>query len=244
MKFKRFVLIISVLCFSISATGCGEALYTMTDEEETIISLYAAKMVSKFNKNQTNGICNARIKEGELDGAYSSAPEIDEILPEDSIDDTGLVYDPETGELIEQGPEATEVQGGYSFTDAIAVENVSFNCASFEVAKEYKATSSFILTEVKGKSYVVLKIDATNNSDEEVVFDNDLSFKLSVNGSSYSSTQNTFLSNDLSTYNGSVGAGDTKKFVLVFQFSDSEIEDITSLSLQVTNDGTTREANI
>ena len=99
MKTNRILLLISVLCFSLLATGCGEPLYEMTSEEEAIISLYASKAVAKFNKNQVVGIANPRVKKGELDEEYSP----DEEQPDDEAleeEDTGETIDPETGEVI------------------------------------------------------------------------------------------------------------------------------------------------
>lgn len=249
MKIKRFILLISVLSFSLFASGCGQSLMVMSDSEEEVIALYAAKMVAKFNKNQTTGICNVRVKEGELDEAYGLAPEDETVAGDDNTADESLNYDPETGELISpELDEETQVDEGYSFTDAIAIEGVEFECSSFNVCSEFKASSSFILTEVKGKSYLVLYIDGTNTTDNDIDFSNlsEKTFNLSLNSdsSSKSASQSTPLNNDLSSYDGVLAAGETKSFVLVFQFSNSSVENITSLNLEVTSDGNTRGTSI
>ena len=71
MKIKSLGLLISILSIAFLFTGCGEPLMKMTAEEEAIITAYASKAVSKFNKNQTIGIANARVREGELDEEYN-----------------------------------------------------------------------------------------------------------------------------------------------------------------------------
>jgi len=225
----------------------------MTEEEEAIITLYASKTVAKFNKNQNIGICNARVKDGELEDTEETQ-EADE--SEDNIQDTSdenlSEIDSETGKPIVSdeasdlettdltSEEAAGEDTGYSFTDAIGIDGIEFTCSQFDVSEEY-STSKFVLSKIKGKKYLILSIDATNNSESSVDFSNyNRSYSLSVNGGEKSSTQMTPLSNDLANYDGVLAAGDSKTFILVFLFSNSSVEDITSLELFVTSDGTTR----
>lgn len=252
MKIKRFLLLISVMCFSLFFTACGEPLYTMTEEEEAVITAYASKTVSKFNKNQTTGIANARVKEGELDDEYepneADSEGTEEVIGEEN---TEVEYDPETGEPIvtdetqDETSEETSDDAGYSMTDAIEIPGVEFTCSEFDVTSDYK-TNNFVLSQVSGKKYVVLSIEAKNTSDSSVDFSNytGRTYNLSLNGGAKTSTQYTPLSNDLANYDGILAAGDSKSFILVFLFSDSSVENISSLELFITSDGTTRGTTI
>ncbi len=257
MKTNRIILFTSVLCFSLLATGCGEPLMEMTSEEEAIISLYSAKAVAKFNQNQIIGIANARVKKGELDMDYKPGEE-EQIEGEENSEEPEI--DPETGEPIENPDaqeinadgEQTEAEGqnsqdaGYSFTDAVGIEGVSFVCSEFDVTSEYKPTSSFILSKVSGKKYLVLNIKATNESEADIDFSkySKRTYSLSLNGGEKVNSQFTPLTNDLSSFKGSLKAGESKDFVLVFLFSNSAVENITSLELFVTSDGNSRETSI
>ncbi|SFN97001.1 hypothetical protein SAMN05216351_102134 [Pseudobutyrivibrio sp. JW11] len=252
MKIKRFFLLISVMCFSLLFTACGEPLYTMTEEEEAVITAYASKTVSKFNKNQTTGIANARVKAGELDDEYepdeAESEETEEVIDEEN---TEVEYDPETGEPIvtDETEEGTDEEGsedaGYSMTDAIEIPGVEFTCSEFDVTSDYK-TNNFVLQQVSGKKYIVLSIEAKNTSDSSVNFSNytGRTYNLSLNGGTKASTQYTPLSNDLANYDGILAAGESKSFILVFLFSDSSVENISSLELFITSDGTTRGTTI
>ena len=261
MKSNRILLFASVLCFSLLATGCGEPLMEMTSEEEAIISLYSAKAVAKFNKNQVIGIANARVKKGELEEGYKPNEEEDDTEPiegDENAEETEPQIDPETGEPIvdasQDAEEAAEIDAsddsskdeGYSFTEAVGIEGVDFICSEFDVSSEYKPSSSFILSKVNGKQYLVLNIEATNKSDAAVDFSKytKRSYSLSLNGGEKSKSQFTPLTNDLSSYKGTLKAGETKSFVLVFLFSDSAVDSITSLQLFVTSDDTTRGTTI
>lgn len=256
MKINRILLLTSVLCFSLLGTGCGEPLYEMTSEEEAIIALYSAKAVAKFNKNQVIGIANARVKPGELDDTYKPEEEeevAEAIEGEENAEETEPQIDPETGEPIVQEDSSEEGEGGtdfdasgYSFTNAVGIEGVSFVCSEFDVTTEYKPTSSFILSKVSGKQYVVLSIDATNESEADINF-SDFSkrtYSLSLNGGEQTKTVFTPLPNDLANFKGTLAKGETKKFILVFLFSDSAVDNITSLELFVKSDDTTRGTSI
>ena len=257
MKIRRLFLVNSILCFSLLFTGCGEPLYTMTPEEEAIITLYASKTVAKFNKNQTTGIANARVKPGELDEIVEEEEqEPEEIIEEQEEENPEVELDPETGEPITpQEPEATEEESeegeapsentGYSFTEAIGIPGIEFSCSEFDVTPEYK-TSNFVLSKVSGKQYLVLEITAENTSGASVDFKEygNRKYSLSLNGAKAADTVFTPLGNDLATYNGIIKNGDSKSFILVFLFSNSSVEDITSLNLYVDSDGSTKGTTI
>ncbi|SDH48174.1 hypothetical protein SAMN05421493_101650 [Pseudobutyrivibrio sp. 49] len=261
MKTNRIFLMISVLCFSLFATGCGEQLYEMTSEEEAIISLYASKAVAKFNKNQVIGIANARVKKGELDEDYEPDEEQadDEALEEA---DTGETIDPETGEVIppegepgedseaqegaeEQAQEDVSVEAGYSFTNAVDISGVEFTCSKFDVSSDFK-TSSFYMKPASGKKYLTLYIDAVNTTDGTVDFSqySGRTYSLSLNGGEKNKAQITMLPNDLSSYKGTMSGKEKKTFVIVFSFSNSAVENISSVELYVTSDGATRGAEV
>lgn len=254
MKINRILLVTSVLCFSLLGTGCGDPLLEMTSEEEAIIALYSAKAVAKFNKNQIIGIANARVRKGELEEDYKPNEEeevADAIEGEGNAEETEPQIDPETGEPIVSDTEGAEQvdtnnNSGLSFSDAIGVDGVDFICSEFDVTTEYKPTDSFILSKVNGKQYVVLSIEATNTTEAAIDFSSfsKRTYSLSLNGGDKANTVFTPLPNDLANFKGKLGAGESKKFILVFLFSNSSVENISSLELFVTSDDSTRETAI
>ena len=164
------------------------------------------------------------------------------ISPPESETESEEQADEPEGEISEELDEAS----GYSFTEAISIPGVEFSCSEFEVTQEYK-TNNFVLSKVGGKQYLVLHIVATNTATSSVDFSQynaNKKYSLSLNKGAEESTVFTPLSNDLAMYNGVLKAGDTKNFILVFLFSNSSVEDITSLKLFVNSDGTTRGTTI
>ncbi len=125
------------------------------------------------------------------------------------------------------------------------IESVEFSYSEFDGIRENN-TNSFLIENVSGKKYLVLSITAKNTSKSSVDFSKyaDRSYSLSLNGGEKTKTEFTPLGNDLNNYDGLLAAGDTKSLVLVFLFSDSSVENITSLELFVTSEDTTRGTTI
>lgn len=234
-------LMVLVMCF---ATGCGDALYTLTDEEEQTIVLYSAKMVSKFNKFQTTGVCNATIREGELPIAgMSNIPNENmvsvtdpDIIPTDTQQQTST----EPADNPVSQPEVSTVPTTTAPLDTvIGMEGLDLSITNYEVSSICTATDFFELTCPAGYSYLVLHLDGTNTTGSDMMIDgfvNGNKYTLTVDGVYKSNNQTTVLLNDLATYKGTIAAGDTKEFVLVFQYKTTQLENFSTLSLMVTSD--------
>ena len=113
----------------------------------------------------------------------------------------------------------------------------------FDVCDEYKASSKFVLTQEQGKKYLVLYIEGKNISDGDIEISRGNHYELIVDGNKSASTK-TYVSKDLANFKGTVEKGATKDYILVFQYDNSSVEDISSVSLQVTNNGETRGTTI
>ncbi len=227
MKLKRAVFCSILVCFALNLGGCGDKMYTLTEEEAEIIALYSAKMVSKFNKDQKTGINNAIISDEEL--GITAAEEDDIISSDPLVDgDTEVSADNEDSE-------ATPVATGGRLSN-MAVDGIDFVLDDYEVTNEYKASDVFVLNAAKGSSYVVLNLLATNNTDDDIdvdVLDSGNVYRLTVNGKATVTAQTTILMNDLSTYQGTINAGETKELILVFEFKKDQIDSVEKLSVGV-----------
>ena len=66
MKSSKMKMTALVLAAAFTFTGCGEALYELTPEEELAVVSYASHVVAKFNKYQRDG--EVFVKQAILDG--------------------------------------------------------------------------------------------------------------------------------------------------------------------------------
>ena len=110
MKYKKQVLCGLMLCFCLCMTGCGK-LYVMTDDEENQVVLYAAKMVSKYNRAQDTGY------------SYVS----DEHKDKQKDTDVGQSDDASVDETQQEKTQMT-------LSDVIGISGISFSYQGYDIS--------------------------------------------------------------------------------------------------------------
>lgn len=233
MKKKRvlFLGISLLLCFVFS--GCGDTMYSLTEEEEQLIVDYTAKVVAKYNKASDVGVSKLY---------FSSEDEDTEESEEQN--DVGEEEIPDSPDIGTTEGATGEATSQVSFGEAFGFESVEFSNEGFEVEQEYNNSDMVLLKAPKGKNYFVLNIKATNVSDSAVDLDllsADPKFTVSLNGNSYNN-ETTILLNDLTTYQGKLSAKGSTNLVILFLVPATSKEEIGDISLAATINGVT--ANI
>ncbi len=224
MKYKKQVLCGVMLCFCLLLTGCGK-LYVMTEEEEDQVVLYAAKMVSKYNRAQDTG--------------YSYVSKENKDKQQDADTDAD-------GDADEQNTQQSEPQ--MTLSDAIGIAGVSFSYQGYDISTSYETTDVAIPDAGEGYSYLILHIQVTNTTEQAVLVDlinQPITYKVTINDETTVDGLTTLSMADLSTYyNKSLGAQETVDTDLLFQVSTADLENISSLALQVSKDGQTNTINL
>ncbi len=218
MNVKKRILGGVLLLLCVFCTGCSAQLYDLTDEEEEMIVLYSAKIVSKYNRAQDTGYCYAR-------------------EPEESADEE----EPETD--TEPQPEEGAGEEPPSFSDIVAVDGLQFEYQGYDIAAEYTSDDIALPAAEEGSSYLILHILATNTTAQDLTVDllsSPITYTLSLNDNVSAECISTLSMEDLSTYyNRSFAAGTTDDTVLLFQVKTEYLQEITSLALQVEKQGQT-----
>ena len=224
MKYKKQVLCGVMLCFCLLLTGCGK-LYVMTEEEEEQVVLYAAKMVSKYNRAQDTG--------------YSYVSKDNKDKQQDADTDAD-------GDADEQNTQQSEPQ--MTLSDAIGIAGVSFSYQGYDISTSYETTDVAIPDAGEGYSYLILHIQVTNTTEQAVLVDlinQPITYKVTINDETTVDGLTTLSMADLSTYyNKCLGAQETVDTDLLFQVSTADLENISSLTLQVSKDGQTNTINL
>ena len=224
MKYKKQVLCGVMLCFCLLLTGCGK-LYVMTEEEEDQVVLYAAKMVSKYNRAQDTG--------------YSYVSKENKDKQQDADTDAD-------GDADEQNTQQSEPQ--MTLSDAIGIAGVSFSYQGYDISTSYETTDVAIPDAGEGYSYLILHIQVTNTTEQAVLVDlinQPITYKITINDETTVDGLTTLSMADLSTYyNKSLDAQETVNTDLLFQVSTTDLENISSLILQVSKDGQTNTINL
>ncbi len=236
---KRSGLVGVVLCLFL--TGCGEELWTMTPEEESLIVAYASGAVAKNNKYQAQGL------------TYYEEPEAEEPQPEPEQEPSDPyqeeVQQPDGGSAPNQEqPDETEQTGvTATLTDAAGLAPVTAEYYGYKVMDKYMEGNYFALAAQPGNQLVVLSIGLSNSTQQPVECNNiarNIRCTLVVNGEAQSDAMSTVLLNDFISYLNTLQPGDTQETILFFEVPGEVAGGIQSLAMELEADGTVYHVNL
>jgi len=249
---KKFLFFaISLLCI-LSFSGCSIVETTeLTEDESDAIAIYTAKIISKYDKDLTQGIVyisnDTRLA---LEGADSEDEDSDAETDTESADsDTTETAESETTEsdTSESETDATgettsdtstdtdNLSGDTTLTDVIGISGVTFSIDSTEIADDYTVEGLYSLFPRTGYEYFIVHVTAHNASSEDVNLDiasKGLKFSCKIGDTSVSS-EGTLLLNDLATYQGTISAGSDLSLVMLYQFKPEVLSAATVYSIRV-----------
>ncbi len=234
-RFKCMLFAVSIT-FVLFLGGCGDKLYELTEEEEDIIARYSAHVLGKYNIYQKDGMTGARPEEPE-----ESEPE----EPAENTDDTqnsGLPNGTGTG------ADAIPVTGTTTFAEAIGhSDDLAVSYEKIYAADSYQEGGYYDLPAEDGYIYLVTEFLVSNPGAADVAVDNlsrGLEFSIALADGNVYKTDGTVLLDDLSTYQGTIAADDTKKMVLLFHVPEAESEQIGEIQFFVTANGEKKSINL
>ena len=244
MKNSRIRITAVLFAIAVTLSGCGDALYELTAEEETILVNYAAQAVAKFNTYQQDGEVFVRQELLEEEETEAVAPAPEESLGEEALLETDTEEPGEMADVSQsQAMQAPEQAGGAdspsTMTDALDLGVVSADYMGNELTKTYMAEDYYAVDAEVGKQFLVVKYNLVNTSNQALHIDilaMTPTFVAVVNGDQKVPAQTTILLNDLSTYQSDIEVEGTNETVLLFQIPE-EVESVSSLQLNVTMNG-------
>ena len=258
---KKISILMAAILLCVSLTGCT-SMISLTDEEEEEIAIYTSSLISKYNRNQTNGLTyiseQRRLEIEELEASYHPEEGIeeedlteDENLensldnPEDSLDENvDATVDDElrTDGSVNPTNTVEEVTGEtITLTELVGKTGISVSYQGAAAATHYGSDGLSDWTPKKGYQLLVMNFQLKNTSSSAVSVD--LSglgfvFRATVDGVTARADQ-TILLDDFQAFEGSIPAGGTQNLVLVFQYPNSGLSDLSNLSLRVDQGGNT-----
>ena len=221
-KYKKLlVLCISACMFLLS--GCGTELYELTVEEEDLIVHYAAYIVAKHNVQQKDGAINVHIEEDTSSEDTQTTTETE----------TESETDTEGGGGSGEGGEAT---GAVTLAEAIGhAQDLTITYTGSYVSDNYVEGSVYSIDADEGKTFYIMKFILTNHTAADVAVDN-VTLNPSFSIKTETMTKNaevTFLMTDLSTYVGTIPAGQSVETILLFEVPAEGAEQIANPTLQI-----------
>lgn len=258
MKNSRMKICTLLLLAGFTITGCGDKLTTLTLDQENLVVSYSAHVVSKYNKNQTDGVTYIK------NAATETSQVNQHQQPKDSVNKSDLTT---TSEHMQTSNNDTQTQNQSTsmtqdmsknetstqtlpeektLTDALAIPSVTANIASYGIESQIMDQSfTFDLSPEKGMKSMVLHVDLTNQGSSDVQCDllsSNVQFQLMVNHTLTVESEKSSLQSDLSAYNQTIKAGDVNHAVLIFSIPQDT--DVSALALIVKSNNVSSTTNI
>ena len=247
MKMKKIAYLLPAVFFAFSLTGCGTQMTELSDEEAEAIAMYSADVVQKYNGTQRKGYSFYIPTQDDADENTSDTPadSTNEAGGETPSSNTPAV---ESGSSVDSG---TSAESGSSvdvsnsvdttLTDLIAVDGVSFAITSGEVVDHYTVEGVMDLSPGSGKEYYLLHVTAVNSGSSDAALDipsKGFTFTCTIGDSTVSASGSGFVSNEFSSWQGSIPAGGQQELLLFFPFKKEALSDTSVFQLTAVKDGT------
>lgn len=240
MKKVLSYLMICICCFMMC--GCTE-YPTMKESDTDLVAEYAAGILLKHSETAENRLMD--VEEAKLALEAETQKEIQEEkeeLPEEPVEEPEQVpeepIEPETP-VIDNTGQNEEIPSA-PIQDAMGVEMLSVQLNGYEIKDSYPDGSGafFALDAGEGNKLLVAKITLINNTESSVdinMLEKNISYKMSLDGNGYKFALSTMLLDDLSTYVGTLGAGSSTEFVLISEWSEELLNNMSSPMLYIKN---------
>lgn len=244
MKQKKCRGLLLLLLGSLMLTGCGEAPYELTEDEQQLIVSYSAHVVSKFNRYQKDGL--------------TYVPDVEE---SETIEETEVLQETEqpeentevTNENIVAGEVTTEVEEPAEETtlNSVFVDmGLTFTYQGNEVTASYQEDATYAVNAGTGKKLLVLKVQVENQTEEAITIDNlsagdVFSAKYEMeSGKTYNAKSvMTLLLNDFTTYEGTIEPQEVVEMVIVFEIP-AETTEVDAVTLKINRNGNNFQINL
>ena len=220
MKKHRRFLAMGLVCISLLLSGCGTSLYELTADEEALIIKYAAHFIAKHNIYQKDGI-SIEVAEDETE-----------------IDDSQTPGDTEE-------PDQGEVNKDPSIGEALNLpKGISLVHQESYVANDITIPGYSVGTE-KGFTFYILKFQMKNDTDAAIdvdIFSKNVSFKLTSGKTVLTSKNDPIVS--LTSYVGSVKAGESVEVYLLFKVKEADASKISDPIIELVEGKTTKPVKL
>lgn len=247
MKKKMCFAFMMISCLAL--TGCGNSIPQMTQQEQAMITEYAAGLLLKYSPAYEDKFSDVSSEQSVNEGETATEEKKEEI-PDESIAES----DEETAEevmnvadapsiSVNEGVQATRVP----LADFLAAGNFSVEYAGFEICDAYSGAQegelAFEMTASANTKLLVTKFDVVNLDGAEQIFnllDKNVKASVTVSGKTKRALL-TMLEDDLLTANISMQPSEAKTFVVVTEYPSEDLNAVEAIQVQFDANGSQAE---
>lgn len=235
---KRKSMVAGALCIAaVCLGGCGNQIPDMTEEEQQAITDYAVELVLKYDVGHQSRLVALS---ADASAAVTEAPKA-EVTPAPEVGEGVETEITETMAPTEVLPE--EVLGGTT-AEKMSIEEVldwegslKLDYKECTVLTSYDA-GALSVDAAEGNRLLVATFTLSNPSTQTQrlnMIAGEEKFYLAVGDGAFWKCQMTLLENDLSTFFGEIGAGESREVILIIEGKEELLQDVQALSLKVEN---------
>lgn len=241
MKQKKYRGLMLFMLGGLLLTGCQEAPYELTKEEEALIVSYSTHIVSKYNIYQKNGL--TYLTEKEKEEKHTEAVKNSEIETNTEIKET-----------ISAGSDGASQAEGEAVTAKLSSvyqdTGLTISYQGSEIIDSYVDGTTYAAEPSSGKAFLVLNLLVENETKEAITFQNfgsgtSYSAKyVSESGKAFQAQSvMTLVSKEFSTYEGTIEAGTSVDMVLLFEIP-ADVTEVDSIVLKINRNEKVFEINL
>lgn len=218
--------------------GCGNAIPDMTQEQQDMVTEYAAQLLLKYDANYKSTILTEEqsreaeeelIRDAELAALIQERQEMQQAAAgNESGGGEENPSEPDT-------PVYTDVDSFLGLSDSIEIEYAGYLvCDSYPEGTEANDWQGVARATSTNSKLVVFTFTLKNVSGSDYLLDMaslGAKFSFRINGNITKTSLTTLLTNDLMMYRDTIPAGETINAVLLIEMPASDTENFTSIKM-------------
>lgn len=218
--------------------GCGNAIPDMTQEQQDMVTEYAAQLLLKYDANYKGTILTEEqsreaeeelIRDAELAALIQERQEMQQAAAGNESGGGGEnPSEPDT-------PVYTDVDSFLGLSDSIEIEYAGYLvCDSYPEGTEANDWQGVARATSTNSKLVVFTFTLKNVSGSDYLLDMaslGAKFSFRINGNITKTSLTTLLTNDLMMYRDTIPAGETINAVLLIEMPASDTENFTSIKM-------------
>ncbi|MBD5548565.1 MAG: hypothetical protein HDQ97_14440 [Lachnospiraceae bacterium] len=217
------------------ATGCGNTIPNLSDQQQELVVEYAAGIVLKYDQNYESKLVELTLEQ-----------ETEMTAPEEEVSENPVTDEKESADAQQQEDaledvtviDNTQEQEDVSIESFLNLDSVKITYAGCEAYDFYPEQGEeeefyFVMNATEGNKLLVLKFLTENISGAETSLDigqSETRFTLMVNGERKNALT-TMLLNELAYYQGTLAPGESTELVLICEIPDEQADATPTLEL-------------
>ncbi len=242
VKRNRTIVLLLICSMLFVMTGCGNQIPEMTEEENALVTEYAAGLLLQYHSDYTGKLVDTSVK-----------PEEEQVFIEETATDNSEQQDDAEGAVSENSTDVTDTVSDNSISSAqeakltiaqvVGAEGMDITCGSYMLCDSYPPSESdmsvenmlFAMRASAGNKLLVVNIHISNPTGNDMTLNTiamtDLKCKLIINGEKKQNAYVSMLDNDFLLLDQVIAAGESVDTVVVTEMPEEEANQIASVAL-------------